>query len=161
MIGSPSCGKSSLAQKLQKFFHTHVPTHNYTIVNQDTLKTLSKCKKTTEQFLTEGKSVIIDNTNKQAKTRSNYINIAKKFKLSEHNICTIYINTPKELSMHLNNVRVMMKKSACKLSDVVYHVHYKNLEPPQKSEGFGQIITTTFLPDFSNQSTRNIFNMKF
>ena len=52
--GSPGAGKST-------FWSNHMP--RYERINRDTLKTKEKCFKVADEFLSKGKSVVIDNTN--------------------------------------------------------------------------------------------------
>lgn len=55
-------GKSTFARR-------HFLPHGYAHVNQDTLKTKEKCVKATIEALTNGKSVVVDNTNPSAEVR--------------------------------------------------------------------------------------------
>jgi predicted kinase len=56
-----------------------------------------------KEALDNGKSVVVDNTNPSADTRSEYIALAKSHKIP----CRCFIlNTPIELCHHLNYVRV-------------------------------------------------------
>lgn len=59
-VGSPGSGKSS-------FFRGHMD--GYVHVNNDTLKTKKKCLNVAEAALKEGKSCVIDNTNRDPPTR--------------------------------------------------------------------------------------------
>lgn len=62
-VGSPASGKSYLANKLAEKYP------NYAIVNQDELKTWQACVKKASEYLKAGRSVIIDNTNRDKETR--------------------------------------------------------------------------------------------
>jgi bifunctional polynucleotide phosphatase/kinase len=52
--------------------------------------------------LTNGKSVVIDNTNPESATRKRYIDLAKKSKKA---VRCVWVSTPRELAQHLNLVR--------------------------------------------------------
>ncbi len=69
LVGSPGAGKSTLVR-------LHFQT--YCRINQDSLKTFAKCKQACEEALTKGQSVVIDNTNRDVKTRALWIEIAMK-----------------------------------------------------------------------------------
>jgi len=91
-VGYPSMGKSTLYRK-------HFGPAGYERVSQDVLGNKTKCTKATEEALAKGKSCVIgtcdvslpeplalllitphpDNTNRDGKTRKDYIDIAKKF----------------------------------------------------------------------------------
>ena len=79
------------------------------------------------EALEEGKSAVIDNTNKSKEERSRYTTIAKKFKVP----CRcFYFDIPKELALHLNNQRetnTSRKQISKKVSKVVIHTFYKNI----------------------------------
>jgi bifunctional polynucleotide phosphatase/kinase len=62
MVGAPASGKSFISKML-------VNNHGYSIVNQDTLGTKKACETAAQRLLTEGKRVVIDNTNRDPKTR--------------------------------------------------------------------------------------------
>jgi len=141
VVGSPASGKSELTRRVVG------GNEQYVRVNQDTLKTLNKCVKVATQTITDGKSVIIDNTNRDKKTRSNYIQLAK-----DNNVpCRcVYMTTTKEETFHMNALRGAIgdvhsddKRS---IPDMVIHMFYKNVETPTVSEGFEEVIELPFTP---------------
>jgi len=150
VVGSAASGKSDAAR--------HVVLSNddedggsgtveYVRVNQDTLKTLTNCIKVTTQAMTDGKSVIVDNTNRDTITRSKYITLARS-----HGVpCRcVWIKTTKEESFHLNALRGAIGNSdgvdKRSVPDVVIHSYYKNLEAPSVGEGFEEVIELPFAP---------------
>jgi bifunctional polynucleotide phosphatase/kinase len=62
MIGAPASGKSYVSQDLAN-------KYGYSIINQDTLVTKNACQKMAQKLMDEGKNIIIDNTNRDPKTR--------------------------------------------------------------------------------------------
>lgn len=84
-VGSPGAGKST-------FWHNHLS--DYVRVNNDTLKTKEKCMKVARQALKEGKSCVIDNTNKDADIRKRYTAIAEECKVPCR---AFYFDIPKEI----------------------------------------------------------------
>ncbi|KAI6654898.1 Sodium-independent sulfate anion transporter-like [Oopsacas minuta] len=71
LVGCQASGKSS-------FYREHLAANGYIHISQDILKSRDKCLLSTEQLLTAGKNVVIDNTNPDRATRSRYIQLAKK-----------------------------------------------------------------------------------
>ncbi|HZX44375.1 MAG TPA: AAA family ATPase [Candidatus Nanoarchaeia archaeon] len=72
MIGIPGSGKTTLSQKLFRGLH---------LVSRDLHGRYAE-EKLLKQFLSEGKSVVIDDTNYNKKTRQNLINLIKPYKAS-------------------------------------------------------------------------------
>ncbi|XP_071574658.1 bifunctional polynucleotide phosphatase/kinase-like [Temnothorax nylanderi] len=73
MVGSPDSGKSHFAKIYLK---------EYGYVNRDTLGSWQKCIAAVQQYLNQGKSIVIDNTNPDPASRKRYIEIAKKRNVS-------------------------------------------------------------------------------
>jgi len=153
LVGSPASGKSSIT-------HNYLIPKGYIHVNNDTLKTAVKCQKLTEESLSLGKSVVIDNTNPGKVIRKIYIDLANKFNVP---VRCFFFNYPKNLIFHLNNLRDINKVKKIysnSVPDVVIHTWYKNLEKPSLAEGFKDIIEIPFIPGpFKNSEDEEIFYM--
>lgn len=151
LVGPPGSGKSSLTKN-------YLEPKGYERVNNDTLKSAAKCQKVAEQALQQGKSVIIDNTNPGQITRKLYIDIANKYKVPTR---CIFINIPKDLSFHINNLReinVFRSHSSKSVASVVIHSWYKNLQEPSLEEGFKDIVEIPFVPGpFQNSHDEETF----
>lgn len=59
------------------FYRRYFADHAH--VNQDTLGTRDKCLKAAKGHLLEKRAVVIDNTNRDAKTRKVWVDLAKEF----------------------------------------------------------------------------------
>ena len=131
-------------------------------VNRDELKTQAKCKKKMEEALKENKSVVIDNTNPDARARADYIKIAKKYNVPS--IRCFFMNIDKELAKHLNCVReVITNGESERVPDIAYNIFYKKIREngePNLNEGLTEICKIDFVPDFQDDKHRNAF-MKF
>jgi bifunctional polynucleotide phosphatase/kinase len=68
MVGMPASGKSTFTLK-------YFAANGYVRVNQDMLGTEAKCKKAAQEALSQGKSVVIDNTNAGKAKRSVFIGL--------------------------------------------------------------------------------------
>jgi bifunctional polynucleotide phosphatase/kinase len=134
MVGYPASGKSSISNMLEQ-------QYNYIIVNQDTLKTKSKCFKYATENLKQKKSIVIDNTNRDKQTRAEWINLANTYK---YNVRCILLNVSKDLAMHNNIYRYL--KTGKYISKIVYNTYGANYEPPELSEGFKDIISVKKSP---------------
>lgn len=141
IVGSPASGKSTLTVNTLRQYPKIVR------VNQDTLKTRARCLKAVGAALDEGKSVIVDNTNRDKATRAKYVHLATQRKVP----CRcVWLQTTKEESLHLNAYRgsfgTVGEKGKRQVPDVVMHTYYKRMEPPEMSEGFQSIDNMIFVP---------------
>jgi len=148
MVGRPASGKSTFTEK-------HFVPNGYVRVNRDTLKTQAKCRKAAEAAFSEGKSVVVDNTNPSRAVRSEYIQIAEDNKIP---VRCFYFDTNLELANHLNYVRVKETNGGVRrIPPVGYHMYNKNFNEPDLSEGFSDIVAVTFTPDFKNEEHKKMF----
>ncbi|KAJ9108508.1 hypothetical protein QFC20_003414 [Naganishia adeliensis] len=74
-VGYPASGKTS-------FYNKYFKPHDYVHVNQDTLKSRDRCLAVVRETITFGKTgCVVDNTNRDAATRSLYVAMAKQLKV--------------------------------------------------------------------------------
>uniref|UniRef100_A0A0G4EZI3 Polynucleotide kinase 3'-phosphatase n=1 Tax=Chromera velia CCMP2878 TaxID=1169474 RepID=A0A0G4EZI3_9ALVE len=132
VVGPPGSGKS--------FFATRTFS-SYARVNQDTLKTKEKCLKTAKEALEKGKSVVVDNQNKDKGTRAGYLSLCKEKGVPAR---ALVLEVPKEFCFHTNAYRSFSKSSqesrAHKVPPMVIHSFFKNVERPTKEEGFEDVL---------------------
>ncbi|XP_024082479.1 bifunctional polynucleotide phosphatase/kinase isoform X2 [Cimex lectularius] len=96
MVGSPASGKS-------QFVKNHLLNKNFAVINMDTLKTWSKCKKEMEMFLRNKRNVVIDNTNLKAERRKEIINICRQYNVQAR--CFV-MNSSLNHCLHNNKERL-------------------------------------------------------
>ncbi|KAI1156582.1 polynucleotide kinase 3 phosphatase-domain-containing protein [Nemania diffusa] len=97
--GPPGAGKST-------FFWTHLKPLGYERVNQDALKSRAKCFKAAKEFLDDGCSIVVDNTNPDADGRKEWIDLARKHDVP---IRCVWFKIPRALCEHNDAVRSMNK----------------------------------------------------
>ncbi|KAH9925332.1 PNK3P-domain-containing protein [Fomitopsis serialis] len=136
-VGYPSMGKSS-------FYRKHFQSADYVHVNQDTLRTRDKCVKAVQEAIQEGKSCVVDNTNRNAETRRHYVDLAKKFSVP---IRCIVFNGSLELAWHNNLYRAFsLPPSAAEkepkrelLPFNAFTSFRAQYEEPELGEGFAEV----------------------
>ena len=149
LVGPPSCGKST-------FSLSYFP--NYVYINMDTLNTKAKCLKTAKQAISEGKSIIVDNTNPSKSTRQEYIKLGQQSDNKTIGIRCAIFDVSKDLAQHLNVLRVKMTQGKRKkIPTVAYNTYYKNFEEPTKEEGIDEIIRVPFTLRFVDELHRHLF----
>ncbi|RDL37783.1 HAD-like protein [Venustampulla echinocandica] len=116
--GSPGSGKST-------FYWKMLQPLGYVRINQDILKTREKCLKVAEEYLREGKSVAVDNTNADSDVRT-------PVPVCEHNDAVRAFN------------KSMNPEKRSILSSVAFRSFTSRYQPPKLSEGFEDIIEIAF-----------------
>lgn len=112
--------------------------------------------KETELALKSGKKVVIDNTNPSKKARAEFLNLAKKHKISK--LRAFVMKTPLEMCHHLNYVRQNHTQGKVRrIPDVGYHTYNKNFEAPDLAEGFTEVVNIEFEPEFESDLHEKLF----
>lgn len=109
MVGYPGSGKSHFAQ---------VHLKDYVRVNRDTLGTWQLCVAEMKKMLDAGKSVVVDNTNPDSKSRQRYIEVAKSKSVP---VRCFVMSADIEHTKHNNKYREMTDKSHQSISDMIIY----------------------------------------
>lgn len=126
LVGPPASGKSSLAAKFVEAGYVHV--------SRDLQGSSSKCQTLLQTALSQGRSVIIDNTNPKVSDRTVAL-------VGGIIVRCAWLNISKQLAFHLNSARVLDQRQGAskKVPDVAMHTYFKHLEPPTIAEGFAEV----------------------
>ncbi|KXS17415.1 PNK3P-domain-containing protein [Gonapodya prolifera JEL478] len=141
-VGSPGCGKSSFAKM---WFEPA----GYTIVNQDTLKSVSACMTHARNALLSSRSVVIDATNRNVTTRAQWFDFANKGPLAGKvkQVRCVHFTAPKDMCRHNGALRAVLGERK-QLADLVYNSFWSQLEEPTKEEGFEAVLKVGFTPEW-------------
>lgn len=145
-VGSPAAGKST-------FYRRHLQRHGYARINQDELRSSSKCLSKLDQLLRGKVSVVLDNTNPSRASRKPYIELAKKHGA---NIRCFWFQSPPGLNRHLDAHRSIIK-GVPRLPNVAFASFETRLEAPCEEEGFDDIVQISFAPEFDTEEEARIF----
>ena len=118
-VGMPGCGKSSYYSKYLKD-HVHI--------EQDKIGSRPKLLNELDRFLLTSKSIVIDSTNPKQENRLEYYEKAQKHGYS---IKVLYF---------LINGTGFNKLREKPVPDIVYHIYFKNLDPPNTENTPGEVI---------------------
>ena len=140
-VGPPAAGKTF-------FYHRFMS--DYIHVNRDTLKSKEMCLKRAAEALDCGKSVVIDNTNPDIKSRKVYIKLAKDLNIP---VKCILFEIPKELCRHNNSYR-KHHRSERKTPSVAASVYFSKYQEPTVDEGLQEIIRQEWCPMFESEEER-------
>ncbi|KAG6813109.1 hypothetical protein H0H92_013963 [Tricholoma furcatifolium] len=136
-VGYPCLGKST-------FYRQHFEPAGYVHINQDTLKTRDKCIKEAKKALEEGKSCVVDNTNRDIATRRYYVKVAKELDIPTR---CFYFTGSIELAWHNNLYRAFNLPPSIAASEpkreLIPYTGFagfrSNFEQPDIEEGYTQI----------------------
>ncbi|ATZ48965.1 Bctpp1 [Botrytis cinerea B05.10] len=138
LCGSPGAGKST-------FYWKQLEPLGYSRVNQDILKTRDRCFKVAGQYLDEGRSVVVDNTNADRDVRSKWIALAAKHSVP---IRCVHFLTSVQVCEHNDAVRALnetmnpeKRKILPKLAFTSFTSRYQR---PELIEGFQDITEVPF-----------------
>ncbi|KAK3934695.1 polynucleotide kinase 3 phosphatase-domain-containing protein [Diplogelasinospora grovesii] len=136
--GPPGAGKST-------FYWKYLKPLGYERVNQDTLKSKDKCLKAAADLLKEGESVVIDNTNPDPDTRTQWVELARKHKVP---IRCIWFKTPLHLCEHNDAMRSLNKslnpEGRQSLPRIAFNGFNSRFKEPKTNEGFQDIVEVEF-----------------
>lgn len=151
MHGFPASGKTTFAKRFL------VP-RGYIWVNHDSMHTFSRCLRTTRDGLASGKSVIVDNSNPDRKSRSKYIEAGKLYD-PNLKIVSLTMDTPRCLAEHLNKMRERESMGAIPHVPIVaYHSFQKRRRLPEADENIDLIGEVKFRPSFTSENERYLFS---
>jgi len=133
--GLPGSGKSF-------FYRTHFEkTHLH--VSKDLIPNTSnrdrKQQKLIEEALSQGKSVVIDNTNPRVSDRAPLIELGRRFQAK---IIGYFFDCTTKECVERNRKR----EGKARVPDVAIYVASKRLQKPEFSEGFDQLFSVHLTP---------------
>ncbi|ORZ03995.1 polynucleotide kinase 3 phosphatase-domain-containing protein [Syncephalastrum racemosum] len=148
-VGYPACGKSSFAKR-------YLIPKGYVYVNQDMLKTRNRCLAACEKALADKKPVVVDNTNPEAATRKQYIDIAKKARVP---VRCFHFVADEHLARHNNYYRALHTHVEAKeeenkrdiIPDIAYRTFTSRFQEPKTTEGFDEIRKINFVFEGSEE----------
>ena len=144
LIGSAASGKSTFTVDYLQ---------DCDIINQDTLLTIAKCKKRCIEYINTHynthhnthHNIVIDNCNRDIKTRKVWIDIANTY---NYNIIMINFYMLKECALHINKFRSLTSNK--QIPNIAIHSFYKNFKEPNFEE-CNYIFNIPFLPNSENE----------
>ncbi|EAA30326.3 PNK3P-domain-containing protein [Neurospora crassa] len=137
-VGPPGAGKST-------FYWRHLKPLGFERVNQDVLKSKDKCLKAATEYLKEGDSVVVDNTNPDPDTRKQWVELAKKQGVP---VRCVWFRTPLVVCEHNDAVRALNKplnpESRTSLPKLAFNSFNSRFKEPKVKEGFQDVTEVDF-----------------
>ncbi|XP_076338422.1 uncharacterized protein LOC143240209 [Tachypleus tridentatus] len=148
-VGFPASGKSH-------FVENYLKKAGYSHINRDTLGSWQKCVAACESELSQGKRVVIDNTNPDVESRKRYIDCAKK--TGAQCRCFLFTCTLEQVK-HNNKFRELTGKDQAHVgvNDMVLNSYKSKFKEPELSEGFKEILKVNFVPVFHKKEHEKLY----
>ncbi|KAK0522687.1 DNA kinase/phosphatase Pnk1 [Tilletia horrida] len=150
-VGPPGAGKT-------EFFKRYLQPFGYEWVNQDTLRTYDACKRAVRTHLEAGKGCVVDNTNRNKKTRKGYIELAQEL---GRQVRCFYFDIEQQRSFHNNAFRANsgLESGRSMIPPFAIQSYFKERELPTRDEGFSEepkTISWQFV-DTDEETTRRYY----
>ncbi|KAL7422837.1 DNA kinase/phosphatase Pnk1 [Cryptotrichosporon argae] len=137
-VGPPASGKSSFYRKHFKGKYQHI--------SQDELKTRDKCLKAAREILASGRSVVIDNTNRDKATRAHWVALANELNVP---IRVFHFLCPLDLAKHNNAYRAFYgppnEPGRELLPAIAFTSYAGSVQAPAVDEGFDEVRGVNFV----------------
>ncbi|KAJ1967964.1 DNA kinase/phosphatase Pnk1 [Dispira parvispora] len=158
LVGCPASGKTTLVKNI------FIPA-GYVHINQDTLKTRTKCLAVCREALTKRQSVVVDNTNADRTTRKFYLSLAQELGYPAR---CIHLQTNRAVAEHNNWYRAhssldqdeFIVRNALPdhpdlpkvsyphiIPTIAYNTYNSRFETPSTDEGFTEVLQVPFTLD--------------
>jgi predicted kinase len=133
LVGMPGSGKSTLAKRLLE--------HGWSRINQDELGSRRACELATEEELRNGRSVVVDRCNFDAKQRQTWLDLARKYRLPR--VDAVCLDVPAETCLARITVRedhpTIAAGDAATSANIIANFQ-RQLVWPKRSEGFEEVV---------------------
>lgn len=107
-----------------------------------------------EEHLKSGRSVVVDNTNPDADSRSRYVNLAIKYKVPVR--CFLMSTTYKH-ARHNEKFRQLTNKDHKPIPEMVVNSYKSKYTEPSLSEDFTEVVRVNFVPDFASETQKKTY----
>lgn len=140
VVAPAASGKTTLSRTFEAL--------NYKRINQDTLKTREKCIKVAEEIIGgQRRSIVVDNTNLDVKTRKDWVALAARLGVP---IRAVYLTTPVDTAKALARYRMLCPSTLAserrEIPAWVIDAHFRDLQRPCLDEGFVSVEEVSFSP---------------
>jgi bifunctional polynucleotide phosphatase/kinase len=150
LVGFPASGKSTFAKRVFE-------RNGFFRANNDESGSKAKSMKLAKNALTNGLSVVVDNTNPDADTRAEWIRLARGHGVAH--IRCLFFSTPRDVADHLNLFREMRMGGKKRVPGVAFASFAKRFREPSVEEGFDSVTTVPFALRFESERDRQLFLM--
>lgn len=146
LVGSPGSCKTYIYGK-------HMYPH-YEHVSNETMKTWQNCVYHTYNMLSNGHSVVIDNTNPDIDSRKRYLEISKRLMVPSR---CIILKASKEQCIHNNTFRELINVPYVPV--VAIHTYFSRFQIPTLNEGFLEILEFEVHPKLEDKGMEQLYRM--
>jgi len=149
MVGVQGSGKSFFAEN-------YLAKAGYTVISNDKTGSRDKSLNLMKKALSNGKSVVVDNTHVNPEARKKFIDLTNQFAIP----CRCFtMNTSPSQVRHNLIFREIAGKDHAHIGEAIINGYYSKFKPPTKEEGFTEILKINLIPDFKYEQHHSLYHM--
>ena len=149
MVGVQGSGKSFFAEN-------YLAKAGYTVISNDKTGSRDKSLNLMKKALSNGKSVVVDNTHVNPEARKKFIDMTNQFAIP----CRCFtMNTSPSQVRHNLIFREIAGKDHAHIGEAIINGYYSKFKPPTKEEGFTEILKINLIPDFKYEQHHSLYHM--
>ena len=141
-------GKSNVARMMED--------EGVVVASNDLSGGKEKTLRIVEDALSQGQSVVVDNTHVDVMSRKSYIELGVKH---DAKVRAMVMTTSHEQARHNNTFREITDTSHARIKEILFNQYRAKHEPPTMSEGFSEIIKVNLVPSFKSDELDNLYHM--
>ena len=141
-------GKSNVARMMED--------EGVVVASNDLSGGKEKTLRIVEDALSQGQSVVVDNTHVDVMSRKSYIELGVKH---DAKVRAMVMTTSHEQARHNNTFREITDTSHARIKEILFNQYRAKHEPPTLSEGFSEIIKVNLIPSFKSDELDNLYHM--
>jgi len=148
LVGIQGSGKSKVARDMEE--------KGVVVASNDRTGGKEKTLRLVEQSLSQGKSVVVDNTHVDREARKPYISLGVKFGVV---VRGLMMTTSHDHARHNNLFRELTDPEHTRIKEPLFNQYRSKFSPPVLEEGFNEIIKVHCVPSFPNQDLETLYLM--
>jgi len=148
LVGIQGSGKSKVARSMEE--------KGVVVASNDRTGGKEKTLRVVEKSLSEGKSVVVDNTHVDREARKQYIALGVKFGVM---VRGLVMTTTHDHARHNNLFRELTDPNHTRIKEPLFNQYRARFSSPTLDEGFKEIIKVNCIPSFDSQEFEDLYNM--
>jgi len=148
LVGIQGSGKSQVARRMED--------KGVVVASNDRTGGKEKTLRLVEESLSQGRSVVVDNTHVDREARKSYIALGNKFGVV---VRGLVMTTTHDHARHNNLFRELTDPEHTRIKEPLFNQYRARFSPPAVEEGFKEIIRVNCVPDFPSPALLDLYHL--